>query len=105
MALYAAMVQTGRDPQDFVIRASAGEALNSVHWTGDWEHIVAAFDRDAAGERLSQKVRQANPGHDIRRLVPPAGSKDWGEAWAHVVNQHRRQQTPCEPKTDNEAEE
>ena len=102
MALYAALVQTGRDPRDFVIRASAGEALNPVHWTGDWEHIVAAFDRDAAGERLSQKVRQANPGHDIRRLVPPAGSKDWGEAWTHVVTPHRLTASARESETDYE---
>ena len=102
MALYAALVQTDRDPQDFVIRASAGEALNPVHWTGDWEHIVAAFDRDAAGNRFSQKVFQANPNRDVRRLVPPPGSKDWAEAWAHVVSRSRGVSAARESETDYE---
>ena len=88
MALYAALVETRRDPQDFVIRASAGEALNAVHWIGDWQHIVTAFDRDAAGERFSQTVRQGNPDQDVRRLSPPPGTKDWAEAWAaHCASQ------------------
>ena len=82
MALYAALVETRRDPRDFVIRASAGQALNPVHWSGNWQHIVTAFDRDAAGERFSQTVRQANPDRDVRRFTPPPGHKDWAEAWA-----------------------
>ncbi len=102
MALYAALVQTGRDPQDFVIRASGGEALNPVHWSGDWEHIVAAFDRDAAGERFSQTVRQANPSRDVRRLVPPPGSKDWAEGWTHVVTSHCLAASARESETDYE---
>ena len=105
MALHAALLTDHRDPSDFVIRASAGEALNPVHWEGTWEHIVTAFDRDAAGERFSQKVRQANPDHDVRRLTPPPGHNDWAEAWAHVVNRHRTSQSARESETDYEAGE
>ena len=101
MALYAALVETHRDPRDFVIRASAGEALNPVHWSGDWQHIVTAFDRDAAGERFSQKVLQANPGRDVRRLTPPPGHKDWAEAWsAHCA----LKTSPIRAKMRQEAE-
>ena len=82
MALYAALVADHRDPQDFVIRACGGEALNAVHWSGDWQHLVAGFDRDPVGERFSQKVLQAHPDRDVRRLTPPPGTKDWSEAWA-----------------------
>ena len=105
MALYAALLTDHRDPSDFVIRASAGEALKPVHWTGDWAHIVTAFDRDAAGERFHHTVRQANPDHDVRRLTPPPGHNDWAEAWAHVVNRHRTSQSARESETDYEAGE
>ena len=99
MALYAALLTDHRDPSDFVIRASAGEALKPVHWTGDWAHIVTAFDRDAAGERFHHTVRQAHPDHDVRRLTPPVGHKDWGEAWAQWVSSRT---VGREPESDYE---
>lgn len=97
MALYAALRVDHRDPGDFVIRAGAGEALNPVHWTGDWEHIVTAFDRDAAGERFHQTVQQANLDRDVRRLTPPVGHKDWAEAWAKVLERHPRDRDADSP--------
>ena len=101
MALYAALVMDHRDPADFVIRAGAGAALNPVHWSGDWAHIMTAFDRDAAGEEFHHKVEAAHPDGDVRRLTPPPGHKDWAEAWTQAVSRYA-QQSPRQPNHDYE---
>lgn len=102
MALYAALLEADRDPRDFVIRASAGEALNAVHWEGNWDHIRTAFDRDTKGEEFAQMVAKAHPGGDVQRLTPPMGSKDWSEAWVkHVaLTSQAAKQPEYEPGDD-----
>ena len=84
MALYAVMVTAHKDPQNFVIRVSTGNALNAQHWQGNWSHLIAAFDQDAAGEAFAHKVRQEAP-MAVHRLNPLQGRKDC-EAWANPVD-------------------
>jgi len=44
--------------------------------------IILGFDRNEAGEKLSEEVKALVPaGRKVRRMVPDAGTgKDWNEA-------------------------
>lgn len=92
MALYAIATAAHKDPSHFVIRACTGENLNATHWQGEWEHVIAAFDRDEAGERFTRRVLSQTP-IDVIRLTPPQGRKDWAEAWVMVQARPRNRET------------
>jgi len=69
------------------IRATTGAALNARQWADRaWVHVYAAFDADAAGDWLAERVAAWGQAHGVPvHRVVPSGAKDWAAAWAAMV--------------------
>lgn len=69
-------------PPDLAILALGGEAGFQDRQLDGHTRILIATDRDAAGDRFAALIRAATHPHQIvERIQPPAGCKDWNEAW------------------------
>jgi len=83
-ALWARFRVRGTDLNQVAIRATTGAALNPQQWADrTWAHVYAAFDADAAGDRLAERVAAWGQTHGVSVYrVVPSGAKDWAAAWA-----------------------
>jgi len=83
VALWARFRVRGTDLNQVAIRATTGAAVNAQQWADRaWAHVYAAFDADAAGDRLAERVTVWGQtyGVPVHRVVP-SGAKDWAAAW------------------------
>nr|WP_031942663.1 toprim domain-containing protein [Sulfobacillus thermotolerans]AEP14296.1 hypothetical protein [Sulfobacillus thermotolerans] len=69
------------------IVAGGGQGgFTARQWTG-FPTVVVATDRDAAGDGFDTTIRsQVTREQTVLRLQPPAGYKDWNEAWRQDVS-------------------
>ncbi len=72
------------------IRATGGHVLTPEFHAAGAHRVMAAFDADAAGAAQAARVAAwaAAQGMRYDRLLPPAGAKDWADAWAAMVGRH-----------------
>lgn len=81
LTVYAGLHAMRYDHHVTIVAGGGQGGFTERQWTG-FPTVVVATDRDPAGDGFDTTIRsQVKREQTVLRLQPPAGHKDWNEAW------------------------